>query len=457
MNCDMSRWRALGTAGSRLAALIVGVVVLAGCQSSGSAPVLPQLFQDGQFDPGGPDAYLVDPLSKYATYEAELCASRLQLPRMDHQDFAMLAANRAMIEEALGDYEAACQAAMNAQAVMTGDVEGEAGKAAAASLGDESEKVFKGECYEIAGLNSFIGLYNLYLGKEETAAIGFRRAIEFDKMSKDGYRDDFNLAFWGLGMSQLHGDMEGARASFRKCGYKTAEVVADENMVFVLSLGRAPGKRLIGLYGEQDVFSGAAYEPHSAEVFVDNRSLGRSTQLVDLLTQSEGVARSGKDVGQGVKAAGKFALAVTAGVFLGRAGSDLVASAWAINADTRTCYMLPNEIHVVSGRVPPGLHTVRIRFFDAADHELPRYEQVWHYVPAPDRGRRYIPIRSEFDRCNVQGPIAFTRVNRVRAGKQDQPTHVRFRAVNLPDVATTVARRLVVLGFAVACRIMKSD
>ena len=437
--CDMTVSAGRCSVGMRSVCQWVALVgmglVAIGCQSSRPVPGLPRMFSDTGFDPAAADAYLVDPRSKYASYEAELVESSPDLPQMDHEDFAMWAANAAMLKAALGDYQGACAAALDAQRVMTGDVKGESSKAAAAQMGDESEKVFKGECYEIAALNTFIGLWNLCLGDSETAAIGFRRAIEADKMSKDGCRDDFNVAFWGLGMAELDRDTEASEPLFRKCGYKSAETIADENMVFVLSMGRAPGKRLVGLYGEHDTFEGSVYEPRAAEVFVDGRSLGRGIKVLDLLAQCEGVAKSGKDVGQGFKAAGKFTLALTAGVFLGRAGSDLVAAAWAINADTRTCYMLPNEVHVLSGCVLPGRHTVRVKFFNANDDELPRYEQVWHYVPAPERGRQYVMIRSEFDRCNVQGPVTFTRISRTQTGRDDRPTRVWFRAANLPNVA----------------------
>jgi len=390
----------------------------------------------------------VDPTSKYATYEQELEGYLNKLPGMDHKDYAMLAANRAMILDALGRTEQAAQAAFEAQAIMTGEVRGEHRKTAAAVASDESLKVFKGESYEIAMLNCFLGICYLKLGDNETAAIGFRRALEADKMSKEGYRDDFRLAYWGLGMTAIDSDYDTACQMLDRCGYKSADQVAGENMVFLIYLGRAPYKRLIGVYGEHDVICRSQYEPVSAEVFVDGVSLGKSFELIDLYNQSRGVPRTEKDTGQGAKGAGKFILAAAAGVILGGSAQDLVEAAWVVKADTRTCYMLPNEVHVVSGTIRPGPHTVKVKFHNAFGGELKRYEQVWHNVQAPDEGRRYVTIRSECDRCNVQGPIAFTRVNKVEikavpaeqsagqqgTARQRELVNIAFRATNLPEL-----------------------
>ena len=443
MNNSFNRmWKSRLCVSMMLAASLA--VTIGGCVQPKAPANLPRLFMNLAFNPSVPGAFEIGPASKYARYEKELAGYNGKLPSMANQDFAMLAANRSMIRLALGQIDGAISDALDAQAVMTGEVEGETAKAVAAVITDEGLKVFKGECYEIAMLNSIVGLGNLAKGDSETAAIGFRRALEADKMSKEGERDDFMLAYWGLGMSFLDSDMNAARQALGRCGYKSADVISGENIIFLISIGRAPYKMLAGLYGEYDNFMPSPYEPAVAEVFVDGKSLGRSFKLVDLREQSRGVPRSGKDVGQGVKATGKFALAVVAGAFLGDAGQDLVENAWSVKADTRVCYMMPNEVHVVSGKVSPGTHTVDVKFYNAGGAELKRYEQVWHYLVAPESGRRYVNIRSEFDRCNVQDSVAFTRISKVKTKKMKpeqegaepkELTTVFFRSVNIPNVA----------------------
>lgn len=420
------------------AALIVGVLlagfVLPGC-SGPKVPPLPPAFPAAAFDANSPDAWQVAENSKYALYEQEVRRCLAPLPAMDNRDYAMLAGNRAMLEDALGNVPGASKAAMDSQAVMNGTVVGEEGKAVAAAMANEAAKVFKGECYENAMLNCWVGLTNLRRGDAETAAVAFRRALEADKMSKETCRDDFNLAYWGLAMASVDTDASTAAMGLRHCGYKDVQAVSRENLVVLIALGRAPFKRLTGLYGEYDVIEPTLYEPRSAEVLVDGKSLGRSHKLIDLYEQSKGVPRSGKDVGQGAKAVGKLVAASFAGALLGDGGQKLVESGWNVNADSRTCYMLPNELHVAGGTVAPGPHTVQVKFFDAAGKVLPRYEQVWYYVPVGEKGRRYVMVRSEFDRCNVQGPVSFTRVNKVKTDKKAGKTTVRFTAGNIPRLA----------------------
>jgi hypothetical protein len=413
--------------------LVAGSVAGCGAQK---VPALPPAFPAAAFDANSPEAWRVAENSKYATYEQELgryCAGRL--PTMDNRDFAMLAGNRAALEEARGDVPACSKAAMDAQAVMNGTVAGEEGKAVAAALANEAAKVFKGECYENAMLNCYVGLANLRLGDTETAGIAFRRALEADKMSKEDCRGHFNLAWWGLAMATIDTERDSAGLALRHCGYKDVQTVAQENLVVLVSLGREPWKSLTGPYGSIDVIMPSEYEPKAVEVFVDGKSLGRGQKLIDLYEQSKGVPRSAKDVGQGAKGVGKLVTAAVVGGFLGSNGQRLVENTWNVCADTRTCYMMPNEVQVCGGHVAPGLHTVQVKFYDAAGQPLPRYEQVWYYVPVGEKGRQYVSVRSEFDRCNVQGPLAFTRVNRVKTDRKAAKTTVRFTAANIPHLA----------------------
>jgi len=440
-------YRAVARPGPLWIALPTVALLLLGCQEPPKPVGLPRLFAQEPTTSSAPNE--VDPNSKYATYEQELAGLLGEMPQMDHKDYAMLAANRAMILDALGRTDEASKSALDAQAIMTGQVKGEEQKAAAAAASDESLKVFKGECYEIAMLNCFVGICSLKDGDNETASIGFRRALEADKMSKEGCRDDFKLAYWGLGMATVDSEPDTAGQMFKRCGYKSADQVAGDNMVFLIYMGRAPCKRLTGAYGEHDMICRCQYEPAYAKVFADGASLGKSIELIDLHSQSRGVPKTKKDTGQAAKGIGKLVLASTVGAFLGGSAQDLVEAAWVVKADTRACYMLPNEVHVVGAAVPPGSHTVKVKFYGRGGAELNRYEQVWRNVRAPARGRRFVTIRSEFDRCNVQGPVAFTRISKVdckalpaeKPTGQDKPAQagelvsVAFRAANLPELA----------------------
>ena len=100
------RVRAIHVAGVCLVILVCGI----GCQPTCKAPNnLPRVFEAKAFDPGIPNSDLMDTASKYLTYEQELRSCCRDLPAMNHKDYAMLAANRAMIQERFGRIEAARQ------------------------------------------------------------------------------------------------------------------------------------------------------------------------------------------------------------------------------------------------------------------------------------------------------------------------------------------------------------
>ncbi len=414
------------------------LVLATGCQQEQKAPAqMPRLFGTTGTT-GGNNIREMHPDSKYATYEQELNGHlKKKLPELTDRDYAMLAANQAMIFDALGYPEKTSELALQSQAIMTGKVEGEGNKALIAAIANEDAKVFKGECYEIAMLNCVIGLCSLKAGDYETAGIGFRRALEADKMSKEGQREDFALAHWGLGMALIDEDPDQAELAFQKCGYKNSKIIKDENIFFLIGVGRAPEKRLSGLYGEQDSFYRCVYEPAYAKVFVDGNSLGKSFKLIDLYNQCLGVPKSAKDVGQGAKAVGKLFMSALAGAALGDAGQDMVEGGWDVRADTRVCYMLPNEMHVLSARLEPGCHVVNVKFYNAKDEELKRYEQIWNYIRISEKERTFLSVRSEFDRCNIQGPVSFTRISKIKTEDKKNPaqtTSVYFRAVNLSNL-----------------------
>jgi len=425
-----------------VAELILAVMLLmqSGCGRPKAPANMPRAFVAEKFDGIQPGTQLIHPTSKYATFDKELQGLCVDLPALNNKDYAQLAANRAMIEYSLGKPHDAAQSAYSSQRVMRGDVKGEQAKAAKSAIGSQAELVYKGEFYDDAMMNSMVGICNLMMGDLETARIGFRRALDADKRGKDkeNFRDDFNLAHWGLGMADLDHDASNASVALKKAGYKDASKVKDENMVFVIFMGKTAWKLLKGLYGEQYSYQQSFCEPVSAEIFVDGKSLGKSVKLVNLYEQSQQVVFDAKAVGQGGKAVGKLVVAGLAGALLGDAGQSMVESGWNIKADNRTCYMLPNEVHAVSGKIKPGTHTVKVKFFGVNNVELKRYEQVWHYVVAPEKGRNYFGIRSEFDRCNVQGAIPFTRISKVKTRKiketDTKQTTIKFRAANLPNL-----------------------
>lgn len=389
---------------------VLCLATLFGCATS--YPDLPRAELGQDFDLEHPEVWQVNDGSKYDRY-AELLDSyrtRNAVPEVTNKNYTVLSLNDAMLLANLGNYAAAFEQVMTTQQVMTGKVKGELGRKILAAFASEGNKIYKGEPYEIAMANYYLGLFSLIKGDPETAGIGFRRSLEADKMSKEGYRDDFNLSTYCLGLSCREDDPETAEMALGKVNYpKGGEDFQKDNLFIFVEMGRAPWKMLY-LSGALDKPMPENYEPRSAEIFIDGESIGSSFELVDLYQQASTTGRSGKDALQGAKGALK-----TIGKNLPLVGG-LVDLAWKVNADTRSCYLLPGEVHTTSAYLAPDqLHSITVKFKDAAGQELERYEQTWHYIRTQDDQPTILTVRSEYDKCNVQAPITLTNVQSVVA------------------------------------------
>lgn len=89
-----------------------------------------------------------------------------------------------------------------------------------AALGRENIKLFKGEPFERAMLNCYVGLLRYFDGDYNNARIFFNQANKENATKGDnmsGFRDDFGLAHYWLGRSYLKLDQpDNARVAFHK-------------------------------------------------------------------------------------------------------------------------------------------------------------------------------------------------------------------------------------------------
>ncbi len=72
----------------------------------------------------------------------------------------------------------------------------------------------------------------------------------------------------------------------------------------------------------------------------------------------------------------------------------------------RSWASLPDQILMWTGTVPPGEHTVEVRFYDENDYELTRYRQTWYFVPANAGWDTLLVVRSARNRCDMSGKEA---------------------------------------------------
>jgi len=192
--------------------------------------------------------------------------------------------------------------------------------------------------------------------------------------------------------------------------FNTLERLENDNLIILIQMGFAPAKQLGGHQGNKDFLSPRPYPERKATVYVDGKLLCETYPMFNLLHQAASTSRTKKDKSQTGKAIGKsfvagfaFLADVATNVAIGTDVDlyGLVQNSWSVAADTRRWGSPPNEIHLASGWIDPGIHTVTILFFDQSGNHLSHYEQVHHFIPVKEGEETFLVVRSLRDKNNT--------------------------------------------------------
>lgn len=378
-------------------------------------------------------------VSDYFIGDFESAAERLR-PLADTTDENFVLNNVRLGSSALVAYDLdeAERAFLRAYEVMNSVGVNDGGRSIGAALVDEKIRIWKGEPFERAMANFYLGLVYSMRQDYGNARAAFQNALfklrDYGEAEggearraeatgseanggeatgdgdgdADAYRDaenNFALAYLMLGRTfQRLGRDDDARDAFARAVELRPylEPLADfdrnarSNVLLVVDYGQGPRK------GSRFDGSIVAFGPTPAEVgpvppprvIVDGLPLdleGADRPLVDLLAlaqdrrwQSIDTIRTFKSVvGTGLMAGGWYEgtrrdgnSAVALGLILG----GLAAKATS-QADTRQWEMLPRTVFLLPLELPPGPHDVLVEFPD-----VPGLRQEWHDLVAPDQG-----------------------------------------------------------------------
>jgi tetratricopeptide (TPR) repeat protein len=341
------------------------------------------------------------------------------------------------------DLDAAESAFLNAYEVINSTGVNSGGRGAAAAIINEKMKVWKGEPFEKAMVNYYLGLVYYMRHDYENARAAFENSLfklrdyGESKNKEDEYRkveSDFALGYLMLAKSfQRLGDERAARKNFDRVVElrpKLASVAnynrnEQSNVLIVVDFGYGP-KRVTSEY--DGAFVGFAPRPQDAgpiplpRVLVDGkpvagpRTPNYDLPPVDLLAlaqekrwQDIDTIRAVKDVvGTGLIAGGGYEAyhaarherdrgqnaAIAAGLVAG--GLLLKASS---QADVRTWEMLPRTSFVIPLTLTPGKHDITVEF-----PELHGQFQSWRNLVAPDKGEATYYFRIQ---NYTQGPYTW--------------------------------------------------
>ena len=353
-------------------------------------------------------------------------AQQLLLPLADNKNENFVLNNDRLGSAALANYDldTAEKSFLRSYEVINSVGVNDGGRSLGAVLVSENVKVWKGQPFERAMVNFYLGLvyymrhdYGNARGAFENALFKLRDYGEGDQAG-DRYRaveSNFALAYLMLAKSyQRLGRDDLAKQNFDRVAQLAPYLApladpklnADSNLLLIVEYGHGP--RLETNF-DGSITGFAPTPPQAGPVpppavivdgaFVDLRGTNRPP--VDLLAlaqdrrwESIDTIRAIKSgLGTGLVAAGVGTAALRRhpdpAVSLGLIGTGLLLKATS-QADTRQWEMLPRTVFVLPLRVAPGKHTITVEF--------PGYygmRQTWNGLVVPDTGEATYYLRIE--------------------------------------------------------------
>jgi len=405
------------------------------------------------------------------------------LPKEDNS-FILPLLNRSMLNFTTGDYHHAFRYLINAKQTMD-SLNQEGG-----IIGTEQAKIFKGEVYEQGLVALYLGF--LFYEKEDyqNARAMFTQAIELDRESiPEGdaatafgiLGNDNRIAYYMLARTyQKLGDENNSRVSltnsvnwqsvpedmidtavsegrflpvshglpilpveFNYADFDSdlsnqtnpfigIDNLTEDNLVLIISLGSSPKKVLGNLNFTRDYIAPTPYLERSAKVYVDGELFAEAYPMYNHFHQAAGMHRTNKDSMQMGKALLKGALTIATSLV--GSISQAIDQQWNVAADGRYWGTVPNEIHLASGRVKPGLHTIKVEFFDKNNNPLPHYQQILHYVPVKNEQETLLHVRAIRDRYNATPLINASRIEAFDVVKKTVSFNAKdFKSLQLGD------------------------
>ena len=271
---------------------------------------------------------------------------------------------------------------------------------------EEGMKTFKGEPYERAMAYYYRGLLYIQAGDLENARACFRGGMFQDAFAEEEqHRSDFaSLLYLEAWCSLMLGDRSAADDAvrfLRKLRPDSPHPRPGANLLIIGETGTAPRKLARGPGQSELTFARGRGLEKRVRVALDAggrsqlypaedvywQASTRGGRPVEHILQRKVVFRKRWDAaGTALTQAGMTGVALSTQLPEGR-GRDraVVASAAAVGvgalaqivafhvkprADTRRCRNLPDAVHVAAVPSPPGEHTVRFEFLDAAGRRL---------------------------------------------------------------------------------------
>ncbi|MEW6249239.1 MAG: tetratricopeptide repeat protein [Planctomycetota bacterium] len=174
-----------------------------------------------------------------------------------------------------------------------------------------------------------------------------------------------------------------------------AEFQRAANVTAIIELGACPYKELAGMQNERTEIRRPFILPEQVAVYVDGHFAGAAHRLLDLWDQASTQDRiAEKDVAQATKMVAKEVLRRTP--YIG-----FLFGMWDVSGDVRHWTSLPGRVYVFTGRLKPGVHTLRFELRDIAGAPLPRWTNTYYGLRVPESGETCVLLEPRPEADNL--------------------------------------------------------
>ena len=260
---------------------------------------------------------------------------------------------------------------------------------------DEAGKFFIGEPYERVMAYYYRGILYWMAGQPDNARACFRSAqLQDSDSEKNEFRNDYVLMDYLEGLTSLKlsasADSNYMRATNSARLAIPPPYRSSDNVLIFTDYGAGPTKYASGAYGEQLKFKEGRSSAREIKIASghDEIHLGpyddltyqastRGGRLMDHILANQAVFKSATDAAGDAALMSGIALAHgrnTQEVGLGLVAAGLVSKIFSAaatpDADTRDWDNLPQYLTFGTMSLPPGQHTLTLRYLDAAGNEI---------------------------------------------------------------------------------------
>jgi len=322
-----------------------------------------------------------------------------------HKNYALPYLHLASAGMAGGAYSIAETALARAMPVMQ-RIEESAARNVLAIVTKENARQYKGDPLERCMANFYLGLIRFMEEDYDRALALFRRALVSDmdtNNKKEVFLNDFAI---GHIMAAKTYDMLEERDNAEVMLQKAVPFVEEErefrwfcdryldsNFTILIEEGVGPYKISVGMGKSAIRLKKVPSKVERIDVYLDNEFLETAIKTTNLYKQAK----------QHKAAGGRRAIQAVKGLMAGttRLATIGLLQLTGSKSDERSWILMPNNYYIASARVEPGLHSVMLKCFDKKGREVPRYEQVWHYVPIRESSYgNLLLMKTGLDKCN---------------------------------------------------------